>query len=454
MTTLKLSSESPLEISSDAIAILLKKDFVLTASGQKLDTWTRKALSKQLRAEGFQVKSKNIALFYSGRKNAPRVFVTALPGQTSIEFELREAAYAVTRAASRRGVKRLTIAFDPADDAQTVAIGEGALLATYEYAGFKTQKNGQTRITSITVCSSEKNSKAARTATIFCDASFLVRDLVNEPPNTLNALKLAQTAQDIARKHGLKITIYGPDKLTKMGALAFLSVGKGSPVPGQMIHLTYEPEESPRAHVALVGKGITFDSGGLSLKSEKGMEHMKSDMSGAATVLACLRAAKELKLPVKVTGLMMAIENMPNSGANRPGDVIRSMNGKTIEITNTDAEGRLALADGLTFTQTLSPDFIIDIATLTGAQVVSLGRLIGAVMGNDRDFVNLIVEAGEKSGELFWPLPLYEPYREMIKSDIADIRNSSGIAEAPSIQAGLFLSEFVTSPRWVHLDIA
>jgi leucyl aminopeptidase len=203
-----------------------------------------------------------------------------------------------------------------------------------------------------------------------------------------------------------------------------------------------------------VGKGITFDSGGLSLKTEKGMEHMKSDMAGAAIVLACVRGAKELKLPIKVSGIMMVTENMPNGGANRPGDVVRAMNGKTIEITNTDAEGRLALADGLTFAQRLNPNYVLDIATLTGAQVMALGRLVGAVMGNNETLNAKIAAAGMKSGETLWPLPLYEPYRELIKSDIADVRNSSGIPEAGSIQAGLFLSEFVTNPQWAHLDIA
>jgi leucyl aminopeptidase len=192
----------------------------------------------------------------------------------------------------------------------------------------------------------------------------------------------------------------------------------------------------------------------LSLKPEKAMEHMKSDMAGAATALACVRAASELQLPIKVTALLMATENMPDGGANRPGDVIRSMNGKTIEITNTDAEGRLALADGLTYAQTLKPDYIIDIATLTGAQVVGLGRLVGGVIGNNEEFVQEVAKAGKESGETMWPLPLFEPYRELIKSDIADIRNSSGIPEAGTIQAALFLSEFVEHPRWVHLDIA
>jgi leucyl aminopeptidase len=221
-----------------------------------------------------------------------------------------------------------------------------------------------------------------------------------------------------------------------------------------MIHITYKPEERATSHVCFVGKGLTFDSGGLSLKTEKGMESMKCDMAGAATALACVQAAKQLDLKVKVTALLMATENMPDGGANRPGDVVRAMNGKTIEITNTDAEGRLALADGLVYAQTLKPDYLIDIATLTGAQVVGLGRLVAGIMGNDDTFVQQIVRAGEEAGETMCPLPLVDHYRDLIRSDVADMKNSSGILEAGSIQAGLFLSEFIHHPRWVHMDIA
>src|SRR5262249_33732001 len=174
--------------------------------------------------------------------------------------------------------------------------------------------------------------------------SEMVRDLVNEPPGVLRPVQLAQAAMRTASEAGIPCRLFQPEELEKMGALSFLSVGKGSNIPSHMVQLTYEPPRKARAHVALVGKGLTFDSGGLSLKSEKGMEHMKSDMAGAAIVLACLRAASEMKLPVKITGIMMITENMPDGGANRPGDVVRAMNGKTIEITNTDAEGRLALA--------------------------------------------------------------------------------------------------------------
>jgi leucyl aminopeptidase len=270
----------------------------------------------------------------------------------------------------------------------------------------------------------------------------------------LNPEKLAEISIDVAKENALNLRVFEEPELSKMGANAFLSVGKGSDIPGRMVHITYKPQGRARAHVCLIGKGLTFDSGGLSLKSEKGMESMKSDMAGAATALACIRAASELKLPVKVTALLMATQNMPDGGANRPGDVVRAMNGKTIEITNTDAEGRLALADGLGYAQTLKPDYLIDIATLTGAQVVALGRLVAAVMGNNDDLIQQIVEAGKQSGETMWPLPLPEHYGDLIRSDIADMKNSSGIPDAGSIQAGLFLSEFVQHPRWAHLDIA
>jgi leucyl aminopeptidase len=212
----------------------------------------------------------------------------------------------------------------------------------------------------------------------------------------------------------LNLRIFETAQLAKMGANAFLSVGKGSVIPGRMIHLTYKPEGAAKAYVCFVGKGLTFDSGGLSLKAEKGMESMKSDMAGAATALACVRAACELKIPVKVTAILMATENMPDGAANRPGDVVRAMNGKTIEITNTDAEGRLALADGLVYAQSLKPDYLIDIATLTGAQVIGLGRLVAAVMGNNDTFIQQIVEAGKTSGEIMWPLPMPDHYSEVI----------------------------------------
>jgi len=437
---------------TDAIAVLALPAGGLTQEGHKLDRKHRGEISRRRREDAFLVKRQASSLLYS--RNA-KIILAAFPEKDSRTVELREAAYSAIRIAQKHAIQRITIAFDPQNEAEVQAIGEGSLLATYSYSRFKSQKTDRGReVRTIYIRSSELKTAPLKKAKVFTDATMFVRDLVNDPPNLMNPESLSEVAKDAAVQNALNLRVFETAQLLEMGANAFLSVGMGSIVPCRMIHAAYEPQMPARTHVCLVGKGVTFDSGGLSLKSEKGMEHMKSDMAGAAIALACVKAASELKLPVKVTALLMATENMPDSGANRPGDVVRAMNGKTIEITNTDAEGRLALADGLVYAQSLKPDYLIDIATLTGAQVVALGRLVAAAMGNNEAFIQQLVEAGKRSGEMLWPLPLPDHYRDLIKSDIADMKNSSGIPDAGSIQGGLFLSEFVNHPRWVHLDIA
>lgn len=453
MAQLKFYGQPITSLKADGIGILIAEGNQFTATGSQVDGLLKGRIARILRDEAFRVKARNVTVFYPSNANFKKVLCVALYGNDRLSA-LREAAYACARSALKHGIRKLALAFDPANADEAQAIAEGALLATYKYEEFKSKKNPPAGVSSILICSAMKDPKALRRAEAHFRASELVRNLVNEPPGSLRPVQLAEKAQKTARASRLGCRVFEPAELHKMGAALFLSVGKGSDVPSRMVQLTYQPAGKAVAHVALVGKGLTFDSGGLSLKSETAMEHMKSDMTGAAVVLACLRGAKELSLKVKVTGLLMITENMPGGGANRPGDVVRSMNGKTVEITNTDAEGRLALADGLTYAQRLKPDYIIDVSTLTGAQVVSLGRLIGAVMGNDESLIQKIVAAGKKSGELMWPLPLHEPYKDLMKSDIADVKNSSGIAEAGSIQGGLFLSEFVNHPRWAHLDVS
>jgi leucyl aminopeptidase len=439
---------------TDAVAILALPDGRFTSSGLALDRKSKKWISRSRKEEAFPIKRQASTLLYPAGAEASRVILCAFPERDSRTNELREAAYAAGRIAKQHGFKRIAVCFDPETSQEIQAIGEGILLAAYSYKGYKSiSNNHKPQLQTIYIQSGQRDDKALRKAKIFTKAAFVVRDLVNEPPNFLNPQKLAQIAADLAKRNALGVRIVEAKELESMGANAFLSVGKGSAIPNRMIEISYKPKDS-KVHVCLVGKGVTFDSGGLSLKTDKGMEHMKSDMAGAATALACVCAAKELNLGVRVTALLMATENMPDGGANRPGDVIRAMNGKTIEITNTDAEGRLALADGLAHAQTLNPDYLIDIATLTGAQVVALGRLVAAVMGNDEDFIQSLIESGKRSGETIWQLPLMDHYRELIKSDIADVKNSSGIPDAGSIQGGLFLSEFVNHPRWIHLDIA
>ena len=455
MMKIKHVTDDPVHIQADAIAVLVRDNYELTKSGSKLNAFLKGYLKRELESTHFTVRKRNSLLLYTGSDSPSRVLCVAVKknGEPSTDM-LREAAYIASRQAALRGLSSLTIAFDPSKDSEVQAIAEGSLLAGYQYVRFKSKPDKDKQLQSVSICTTQAKGNPIQIAEVHCRAVSLVRDYVNEPPDHLNPSTLARNAEVIARKNKLRIKVFEAPELEKMRANAFLSVGKGSTQQGRMVHLTYKHPKKSIAHVALIGKGITFDSGGLSLKTEKGMEHMKSDMAGAATALACVQAAAELKLPLTVTALMMVTENMPGGRANRPGDVIRAMNGKTIEITNTDAEGRLALADGLTYAQTLKPDYLVDIATLTGAQVVGLGRLMAAVIGNNESFVQQVVRAGKNSGETMCPLPLFEPYRDLIRSDIADIRNSSGIPEAGTIQAALFLSEFIDHPKWVHLDIA
>jgi leucyl aminopeptidase len=266
---------------------------------------------------------------------------------------------------------------------------------------------------------------------------------------------MAEIAREVAGRAGLDIKVHGLDDMRRMGMGGILGVSQGSHHPPQLIELNYRPAGKASGKVALLGKGLTFDSGGLSIKSSEGMETMKCDMAGSATVLATLMSLPELAPSVEVIGLLGMAENMPGGGAIRPGDVLKMMNGKTVEVRNTDAEGRLVLADCLSYASSLEGIGVaIDLATLTGACVVALGPMTTGVMGNDRSLVAAILQAAERAGEKMWELPLYPEYREHIRSDIADVKNT-GIRWGGAITAGLFLQEFVRSGlRWAHLDIA
>ena len=285
----------------------------------------------------------------------------------------------------------------------------------------------------------------------------LARDLVSEHPGYLNPVRMAETAAAEAKKVGMKCRLMEEAELTRLGMGGMLGVSRGSEHPAVMVHLQHPPRPASRKKpkIVLVGKGVTFDTGGISLKQPDGMEAMKADMSGAAAVLATLLALPALKIPVEVHGLLMLVENMPDGRAIRPGDILRIFNGKTVEIKSTDAEGRLILADGLSWAcKTLRPDYLVDLATLTGACVVALGPGCTGVMGNNEPFIKKVLDAAGEAPERMWPLPLFPEYREHIHSDVADIKNS-GIRYGGAITAGLFLQEFVKpSVAWAHLDIA
>jgi len=284
-------------------------------------------------------------------------------------------------------------------------------------------------------------------------AVAMARDLVNEPAGALTPRALADRAAEIAEAGGLRLTVLDEAQIVieRLGGLA--GVAQGSDQPARLIELVYDPPGA-RGAVALVGKGITFDSGGLSIKTAEGMETMKTDMSGAAAVLGAMSVIAALAPPVKVVAIIPTTENMPGGAAVKPGDVLSIRNGTTVEVLNTDAEGRLVLADGLSLAVEAGVDAIIDVATLTGACVVALGRKVAGLMGNDQGWVDEVRAAGDRAGEELWPLPLPEDYRKLIDSDIADIKNISSGRYAGALTAGLFLREFVGGVPWAHLDIA
>jgi leucyl aminopeptidase len=288
----------------------------------------------------------------------------------------------------------------------------------------------------------------------------LARDLVTEHPGYLHPRRMAEIAAREARQAGIGCRVMEEPEMKKLGMGGMLGVSRGSEHPAILIHLRYRPaaakgkkKKPPR--VVLVGKGVTFDTGGISIKQADGMEAMKADMSGAATVLATMLVLPALRINAEVHGLLMMVENMPDGRAIRPGDILRIYNGKTVEIKSTDAEGRLILADGLSWAcRQLKPDYLLDLATLTGACMVALGPACTGVMGNDERFIRLLLRSAAEAGEKMWQLPLYPEYREHIRSDVASVKNS-GIRYGGAITAGLFLQEFVEPDvPWIHLDIA
>ncbi|MFZ1491035.1 MAG: leucyl aminopeptidase, partial [Ilumatobacteraceae bacterium] len=284
-------------------------------------------------------------------------------------------------------------------------------------------------------------------------ATVLARDLANTPPGHLTARDLADRSREIAAGSGLSIEVYDRDQLEVMGCGGILGVNQGSVEPPRVVKLVYSPR-NPTGHLALVGKGVMYDSGGISLKPSDGMHvNMKMDMSGAAAVLAAMSVLKELRCRTKVTGYLMCTDNMPSGSAMKLGDVLRFRNGKTAEIHNTDAEGRLALADGLVLAVEEAPDAVVDIATLTGACVVALGTKIAGVLGSNQALVDQLKAAAERTDEQVWQLPLAKEYRKLLDSNVADLRNIGG-PYGGTITAALFLDEFVGDTPWAHLDIA
>ena len=379
---------------------------------------------------------------------------------------LRTAAADGARAARDAGADSLTVVLPApapgvlATAAATETIVEGVRLGLYVFETYKKEKTKKAvKKAAILVTKAEEAAaqKGLDEGSILADSVLLVRDLGNEPGNVATPAFLAATAQRIAETYKLALKVFERDEMAQMGMGSLLGVAQGSVQPPKLIMLTYEPTGTKRVDtIAVVGKGLTFDSGGISIKPAEKMEDMKFDMCGGAAVLGVMQAVARLKLPVRVVGLVPASENMPDAGAYKPGDILKASNGTTIEIVNTDAEGRLILADALAYaTSKLEPrpKAVVDMATLTGACVVALGSACAGLVSNNEKLAKRLETAGEASGDHVWRLPLKERYREQIKSIYADVKNSGG-REAGALTAAAFLEKFVGDVPWAHLDIA
>ncbi|MBV9285312.1 MAG: leucyl aminopeptidase, partial [Acidimicrobiia bacterium] len=333
------------------------------------------------------------------------------------------------------------------------AVAEGAVLAAYRFTKYKNEAKPSKLESLVVVGRGAKVQTGADRGARIAAAVSLARDLVNEPAGAMTPTRLAEVAIEVGEREGLAVTVLDEVAIANEGLGGLQGVAQGSAQPPRLIELVYEPPGA-RSTIALVGKGITFDSGGLSIKTADGMETMKTDMSGAAAVLATMSVLPALAPKVKVIGILPTTENMPSGTAIKPGDVLKIRNGKTVEVLNTDAEGRLVLADGLSLAVEAGVDAIVDLATLTGACMVALGRKIAGLMGNNDAWSEQVADAAERAGEKVWPLPLPDDYRKLIDSEVADIRNTGGDRYGGALTAGLFLKEFVGDVPWAHLDIA
>ncbi len=454
---LKISTESASTLAVDILVLGVSSTDegpLLRADGEQFD-----AIRESLPLIGVTGARDSVRRIASTGASGSIALVGLGGGDLTAE-SLRYAAGTATR--QLVGNESIALALPAASEAETLAILEGAAIGAYAFTSFRQTSLEATKLpaTAITVVSSHDSPALVDRAVAVATAMNSVRDLVNMPPSHLYPETFVEAVVELAEGLPVDIEILAESELAAGGFGGIIGVGQGSTRGPRLVVLRYSPEGASR-HLALVGKGITFDSGGLSLKSPVSMVGMKDDMTGAATVMAVLLAAASLALPVRLTAWLCIAENMPSGSAIRPNDVLRMRGGTTVEVLNTDAEGRLVLADGIVAASEEFPDAIVDVATLTGAQRVALGDRYSAVMGDEK-LVASVIDAGVRSGETLWPMPLPGEFRAMINSDVADLANAkTGNTAGGMLLAGVFLQQFVGQKEdesgsipWAHIDIA
>jgi len=456
------------EAGVEALAVAVFKDEKATSGVLKdLDALTGGLVSSVIKTEEFKGDAGQTALLRfaaKGKVKATRLLLVGVGAKGDYKaHSVAGLSGTATRYLRKRNVKSFALLPRSESDAAVTAQGgvQGFITSQFELVKYKTKDKNAKAVTSLVVCvegakPADLKAGIARGEAVGESMNF-TRELANEPPNILHPTEMAKRAQAMAKQVGLKCEVLTEAQMTKMGMGSLMSVSLGSAQEAKMIVLRYTPAKSTAKKgelLALVGKGITFDTGGISIKPAEGMEAMKYDMSGGATVLGTMRAIALLKPSVPVIGVVAAVENMPDGAATRPSDVVTAMNGKTVEILNTDAEGRLVLADAVAYAEKQGATRIVDMATLTGAVIIALGDLNTGVMGNDQTLIDEIVACGKTCGEGFWQLPVSPEYSKQIKSDIADIKNIGPRGKAGTIMGAVFIQEFVDKAKWAHLDIA
>jgi leucyl aminopeptidase len=437
--------------------------FLLHMQGEKAPKEAERLL-RGVKEERYAGKLLQTYACDTGSKEGARHLVIVGLGKKG-EFRLdnlRRAAGLAVRYAGARREKEAAIFLPPdlplpkgmGGGKAAQALCEGALLAGYKFTEFKTKRDELFDVERVTMAGLGKEAEEGiRLGTIMAGAQNYARSLDDQPANVASPQKVAEWAKKLAKEEGLEIEIFDAARMKRMGMNALLAVAEGSANKPLLVRLDYNKGKKLPLY-CVVGKGVTFDSGGISIKPSANMHEMKYDKTGAINVLGVMMAVSRLGLPIRVIGLMPLVENMPSGTAQRPGDIVRAYNGKTIEVLNTDAEGRLILADALAYAAEQKPEGIIDMATLTGAMIISLGRHAIGMFSNDERLAGALAGAGEDTHERVWRLPVWPEYGEMIKADFADIKNISEQGEAGSITAAMFRKEFVGEAKWAHLDIA
>jgi leucyl aminopeptidase len=448
----KLLYQPLAQVEADAIAVVLFEEEPAHADLKFASVWL-----DELKTSGeFTGKSGDLAVLHQPQGIKAKRLV-AVGGGKKAQFDsaaLRKAAASTARTLKQKGVKSLAWLLDGRDAEAAV---EGAMLGNFEPDQHKTKSDNKSleSFHLVAAANGAEVEKSFERGKILGESQNFTRAIVNEPANLLTPMVLADKARAMANESGLECEVLDQDRMMQLGMGSLLGVSQGSAAPPALIIVRYKPETPSKStdHLALIGKGVTFDTGGVSIKPAEGMEKMKYDMAGGAAVLGAMRAIAKLKPAIPVTAFVPAVENMVSSKAQRPGDIVKSLNGKTIEVLNTDAEGRLILVDAITYAKRLGCSHLIDAATLTGAIVVALGNINIGAFTNNEDFLAKVMSAAKTEGEKMWHMPLDDDYKELLKSAFADLANIGGRAGG-AISAAWFLREFVDDTPWVHLDIA